>query len=158
MIKLSIGDDFIESAKVLQNTDFLREQNPHLVNSFQRTTISRAYYGIFHLAKDFAYRFSDVLKVKKFSDTEDSIHGNLRIFYERTSLNLKKGIKEKEQFEIIADNLNTLRKTRNSCDYHASISYNLNSKTKQIISIMNETQEELKKLHLWLDTLESQIK
>lgn len=77
----SIGDSFIESSLLLTQLDYLKSHHQDLTESFQRTAISRSYYGIYHLARAFANRGSDrvadIRATRNVCDYKDSVPYNL---------------------------------------------------------------------------------
>ena len=152
----SLGEGFLKSAQILREKNYFANESPEYAQFSQRNMISRAYYGIFHLSKDFAHRFAEVLNIKKFDDAEDKVHGNLKAFYSNTFLNLKKDIPERESFDIIATNLRELRAARNNCDYQTELKYDLNKKVETIFRLSEKTKLEIEKLHVWLDILQGE--
>lgn len=87
------GKDFLELAKRLQNSDD---------EASRRTSVSRSYYAIFNLVKDFLS--SNGVKLPKAAQAHEKAHRYL--FYS--------GVVEAEDLAVELDNL---RENRNDADY-----------------------------------------
>lgn len=153
----SIGDDFIESSLLLTQLDYLKSHNQDLTESFQRTAISRSYYGIYHLARAFANRFSELTKRDKFDAGGGNEHERLQVYYEKQSNNISDA-EQKKRFQAVATKIADIRATRNVCDYKDNVPYNLSSKVQQVQRACNQIRESIAGLNIWLDTIEQEYK
>lgn len=151
------GEEFLKSSLLLTQIDYLKVHDPDLVESFQRTAISRSYYGVYHIARDFSYRFSQLTKRDRFDVHAGNEHEQLQSYYEKYANNINVP-EQKERFKIVATKIADIRSARNDCDYKNNVPYNLSSKVLQIQRSCNKIRESIAGLHLWLDKLENENK
>jgi uncharacterized protein (UPF0332 family) len=90
---------FLDLAKDLHNS---AAEDLSLAEAKYRTVIGRAYYAVFNLAKE--YLESQGIRLPRGS----SAHEEVRNHFDN---------QQNENFSTVADNLNNLRRLRNSADY-----------------------------------------
>ncbi|HLP90652.1 MAG TPA: hypothetical protein VK184_18985 [Nostocaceae cyanobacterium] len=108
-----------------------------IIEAKLRCLISRAYYSVFCLARNYLRDVEQDLEVQKSQEYDVKIHGYvMNKFRER-------GGKDYRDIGVILDNM---RRTRNQVDYDDYVRFNLLTKAKNAVESANYAIEILKKL------------
>jgi uncharacterized protein (UPF0332 family) len=101
-------EDYYEIAKKLNGIACGSKSGSPLIESFHRTSASRAYYAIFNVAKIFAEQKLSYISL----GNKTSEHTRLKDFFNNIN---------DVEYKELSKNLNIMKRNRQYCDYDVSI-------------------------------------